>query len=117
VKYVLMLVRSDERWEAMSDEERDYGAIDHWFGELAQRGLLAGGEELQAARTATTVSWDGARPVLTDGPFMEAKETIGGFAVVDAPDLDAAIRIASTWPARSHRVEIRPIAIRSIVQH
>jgi len=112
MKYVLMLVRSDERWEAMSDEERDYGAIMRWFGDLAQRGLLRGGEELQGARTATTVSWNGDRPVLTDGPFLEAKETIGGFAVLDVPDLDAAIDVAKTWPARSHRVEIRPI-----VQH
>ena len=107
-----MLVRSDERWEAMSDEERDYSAITRWFGELFQRGVLTGGEELQAARTATTVSWDGERPVLTDGPFLETKETIGGFAVLEVPDLDAAIDIAKTWPARSHRVEIRPI-----VQH
>jgi hypothetical protein len=112
VRYVLLLVRSDERWEAMSDDERDYGAIMRWFGELAQRGVLTGGEELQAARTATTVSWDGERPVLTDGPFMETKETIGGFAVLDVADLDAAIDIARSWPAHSHRVEIRPI-----VQH
>jgi hypothetical protein len=112
VKYVLMLVRPDERWEAMTEAERDYAAIMGWFAELAQRGVLAGGEELQAVRTATTVSWDGERPVLTDGPFMEAKESIGGFVVVEVPDLDAAIEIAKTWPARSHQVEIRPI-----VQH
>jgi len=112
VKYVLMLVRSDEEWEAMSDEERDYPAIMRWFGELAQRGVVRGGEELQPARTATTVSWDGERPMLTDGPFMEAKEMIGGFCTVEAPDLDAAIDLAKTWPARSHKVEIRPI-----VQH
>lgn len=112
MKYVLMLVRSDEEWEALSDEERDYGAIMRWFGELAQRGVLAGGEELQAARTATTVRWEGERAILTDGPFMEAKETIGGFAVLDVPDLDAALDVARTWPARSHKVEIRPI-----VQH
>jgi len=107
-----MLVRSDEEWEAMSDEERDYPAIMRWFGELAQRGVVRGGEELQPARTATTVSWDGERPMLTDGPFMEAKEMIGGFCTVEAPDLDAAIDLAKTWPARSHKVEIRPI-----VQH
>ena len=107
-----MLVRSDEEWEAMSDEERDYPAIMRWFGELAQRGLVRGGEELQPARTATTVSWDGERPMLTDGPFMEAKEMIGGFCTVEVPDLDAAIDLAKTWPARSHKVEIRPI-----VQH
>ena len=112
MKYVLVLARSDEEWEAFSDEERDYAAIMRWFGELARDGVLQGGEELQAARTATTVSWDGERPVLTDGPFLEAKETIGGFAVLNVPDLDAAIEIAKRWPARSHKVEIRPI-----VQH
>lgn len=112
MKYMLMLVRSDQEWEALSDEERDYPAIARWFAELAQRGVLRGGEELQAARTATTVSWEGGRAILTDGPYMEAKETIGGFGIVDVPDLDAAIEIARTWPALGHRVEVRPI-----VQH
>ncbi len=112
MKYMLMLIRSDEEWEALTDEERDYPAIARWFGELAQRGVLRGGEELQAARTATTVSWEEGRPILTDGPFVEGKETIGGFGVVEVPDLDAAIEIARTWPGRGHRVEIRPV-----VQH
>jgi len=109
VKYMLMLVRTDEEWEALSDEERDYPAIARWFGELAERGVLQGGAELQPARTATTVSWEGGRPILTDGPYLEAKETIGGFGVVEVPDLDAAIEIARAWPARGHRVEIRPV--------
>ena len=109
MKYMLMLARSDEEWEAMSDEERDYPAIFRWFGELAERGVLVGGEELQAARTATTLSWDGSRPILTDGPFVEAKETIAGFGIVDVPDLDAAIEIARGFPARGHKVEIRPV--------
>lgn len=112
MRYVLLLTRSDEEWEALSDAEQDYPAIMRWFGELAQRGVLQGGEELQPARSATTVSWEGDRAVLTDGPFIEAKETIGGFCVLDVPDLDAAIAIASTWPARGHKLEIRPI-----VQH
>lgn len=107
-----MLVRSDEEWEGLTDQERDYPAIMRWFGELAQRGVLQGGAELQAARTATTVSWEDGRPILTDGPFLEAKETVGGFAVVEVPDADAAVEIASTWPARGHKVEVRPI-----VQH
>jgi hypothetical protein len=112
VKYVLVLARSDEEWEALSDEERDYEAITRWFTDLARSGVLKGGEELQPSRTARTVSWDAERPILTDGPFLEAKETIGGFAVVEAADLDAAVAIAQTWPARSHKVEVRPI-----VQH
>jgi len=112
VKYLLLLVRADEEWEALTDQERDYPAIGRWFGELAQRGVLQGGAELQAARTATTVSWEAGRPVLTDGPYLEAKETIGGFGVLEVSDLDAAIEIAQTWPARGHRVEIRPIVPR-----
>ncbi len=112
MKYMLMLVRSDEEWEALSDEERDYEAIGRWFADLGGRGVMRSGEELQAARTATTVSWDDGRPVLTDGPYLEAKETIGGFLTVEVPDLDGAVAIAKTWPARGHRVEIRPI-----VQH
>ena len=109
MKYMLLLIRSDEEWEALTDQERDYPAIGLWFGELAQRGVLQGGAELQAARSATTVSWEGGRSMLTDGPYVEAKETIGGFGVVEVPDLDGAIEIARTWPARGHRVEIRPI--------
>jgi hypothetical protein len=112
VKYVLTLVRSDAEWEALTDEERDYEAIMRWFGQLIERGVLQGGAELEPARTATTVSWEGGRPVLTDGPFMEAKETIAGFALVEVPDLDAALEIARTWPARGHKVEIRPIVQR-----
>ena len=112
MKYMLLLVRSDEEWAALTDEERDYPAIARWFAGLAERGVLRGGEELQAARTATTVSWEGGRPVLTDGPYLEAKETVGGFGIVEVSDLDAAIEIARTWPARGHRVEIRPIVQR-----
>lgn len=112
MRYMLLLTRSDEEWEALSDEEQDYPAIMRWMGELAQRGVMKGGEELQAARSATTVSWDGDRPILTDGPFIESKEAIAGFCVLDVTDLDAAIEIAKTWPARSHKLEIRPI-----VQH
>lgn len=111
MKYMLMLIRSDEEWEALTDKERDYPAIAAWFGQLAQRGVLQGGAELQAARTAVTLSWEGGRPILTDGPYLEAKETIGGFGIVEVPDLDAAIDIAKTWPARGHRVEIRPIVL------
>lgn len=112
MKYMLLLIRSDETWEALSDEERDYGRIMSWWGEQAAAGHLLGGHELRPARTATTVSWEGGRAVVTDGPFMESKETIGGYGVFDLPDLDAALAIARTWPAPGHRVEIRAIVER-----
>jgi hypothetical protein len=108
MKYVLLLVRNDAEWEALGDEGQDYGAIMQWWGELAQSGRLLGGDELASVSTATTVSWQDGRPLVTDGPFMEAKESIGGFGIVDVPDLDAALEIARSWPARAHRVEVRP---------
>jgi len=50
------------------------------------------------------------KPVVTDGPFIEAKETIAGYGIFEVPDLDTAIAIAKTWPAlRHHLVEVRPI--------
>ena len=109
MKYMLMLIRDDEQWESLSDEQRDYPAIGSWFMGLAAQGKLRGGEELHSSRTATTVSWPGGSPVVTDGPFMETKETIAGFGVVDVADLDEAIAIARTWPARGHKVEVRPV--------
>jgi hypothetical protein len=107
---MLLLVRADEEWEALTDDERDMEAIMRWWGGLAERGVLSGGNQLQPARTATTISWQDGASVITDGPFMETKETIGGFGIIDVPDLDSAIEIARSWPAVGHRVEIRPVA-------
>ena len=109
MKFMLMLVRRDDDWEALSEEERDYGAIMRWWSDLAQRGVLRGGDELAPARTAKTVSNDTGKPVVTDGPFMETKESIGGFGVIEVDGLDQALEIAKSWPARGHKVEIRPI--------
>jgi hypothetical protein len=109
VRYLLLLVRSDEEWESLTDEDRDYAAIDAWFAGLASSGRLAGGAELQAARTAMTVRWDRGTPVVLDGPYIESKEAIGGFAVVEVADLDEALAIAKSWPARGHAVEVRPV--------
>jgi hypothetical protein len=109
MKYMLMLIRSDEEWEALSDAERDYEAIGRWWAQHAQAGHVVSGHELQPARTATTIEWRDGRPVVVDGPYIEAKETIGGFGIIEVADLDAAIAIATTWPAPGHKVEIRPV--------
>lgn len=109
MKYMMLLARSDAEWEALGDAGRDKQTINRWWAEHARAGHIVGGQELRPASTATTVRWEGETPVIVDGPFMEAKETIGGFAILDLPDLDAAIALARTWPARSHAVEIRPV--------
>jgi hypothetical protein len=72
------------------------------------------GAELQAPETATTVKSGeaGGEPVVVDGPFSEAKENIGGFSVIDVPDLDAAIAMVKEWPSLGLpgvAIEIRPM--------
>jgi hypothetical protein len=109
---MLMLVRNDEEWEALGEDGRDYDAIMRWWGDLAQSGKLVTGHELQPARTATTVEWHDGNSIITDGPFLEAKEVIGGYGIIDVPDLDAALEVARGWPAVGHKVEIRPIVER-----
>jgi hypothetical protein len=112
VKYILLLVRNDAEWEALSDAERDMPRIERWWMELAQQGVVLGGAQLWPARTATTIRWSGGSPVVHDGPFIEAKESVAGYGVIEVADLDAAIAIARTWPARGHAVEIRPLVPR-----
>jgi hypothetical protein len=83
-----------------------YASVGKWFEENRDR--IRGGNQLQGPSTATTVRRNGAgEPVVTDGPFIEGNEVIGGYVEVEVPDLDAALRMAKTWP--SGPVEIRPV--------
>jgi hypothetical protein len=105
MKYLLLLIRDDEAWESLSDEQRNYEGIMRWWAEHGAAGKVRDGQELHPPRTATTVSWD-------DGPFLESKESIGGYGVFEVADLDAAIEIAKGWPDPGHKVEIRPVVER-----
>jgi hypothetical protein len=118
MKYVVMFVNRPDLDEVIPKERSDevYQEIFKWFDENYSAGKIAdGGAELQAPATATTVrspEEPGGEPVVVDGPFLEAKENIGGFSIIDVPDLDAAIALAKTWPSLTFpgvAVEIRPI--------
>jgi hypothetical protein len=77
---------------------------------LRDRRVYLGGEALQPNPTATTVRVQDGRTITTDGPFIEAKEALGGFYLVEARDLDEAIELAAACPgARDGAIEIRPI--------
>ena len=111
MKYILLFVDDQEAFSSMSPEDAaaTYRQIGEWWGRHSSEGRITGGEQLQPPSTATTIRHrDGAEPVITDGPFMEAKEHIGGYALVDVPDLDQALELARTWPARG-TVEVRPL--------
>jgi len=110
MKYMLMFVNNEE-WETRSSPEevaKGYEAVYKWWDEHSKAGRIVGGEQLKATRTATTVRRTNGKITVTDGPFIESKETLGGYAIVDVPDLDAAIGLAKSWPALE-TVEIRPL--------
>jgi len=107
MKYMLMFVRDDERFQADPELERVYAEINQWFIDLGPR--FVEGQQLQPQRNATTVRWPQGNALVTDGPFMEAKESVAGYAVIEVDDLDQAIELAKRWPARDHAVEIRPV--------
>jgi hypothetical protein len=112
MKYVLMFVGSTEdqaAWENMSKEQSAvaYEGANKWFEEQSRAGRLVGGEELQGPRSSTTVRIKNGKAIVTDGPYIEAKEIIGGFAIVEVKDLDEALAMAKAWPAGA--VEVRPV--------
>jgi hypothetical protein len=90
-----------DAWRGLVDAHSAF--VKHVF-ELG--GSLAGGEALAPTATATTIKGDGK---LTDGPFVETKEAIGGFYVVEARDLDHAVEMAKMCPAPFGGVEVRPV--------
>lgn len=113
MKYMLMIHHghsSDDSaaWESLSEEEQqavyaDYQAVSETPGVTAGVGL-------DSPETATTVRVDGGKVLVTDGPFVEVKEAIGGFFFFEADNLDAAIELAARIPAArlGGAVEIRP---------
>ena len=77
---------------------------------LKDRGIYLGGEALQPNPTATTVRVEDGRTIVTDGPFIEAKEALGGFYLVEARDLDEALELAAACPgAKWGAIEVRPV--------
>ncbi|MGP3948738.1 YciI family protein [Streptomyces sp. 7N604] len=81
-----------------------------WTEEMQRRGVLQGGAGLRPPTDATTVRVRDEKVLLTDGPFAETKEQIGGFCLIECADLDEAIEIASQHPAAGYgTIEIRPL--------
>ena len=111
MRYMLMFVDTDTDWSGVPDEERDrmFQTIGAWWGKHSESGKIVGGEQLQPAATAKTVTHTGnGKTVVTDGPFIEAKERIGGYAIVNVGGLEDALQLARTWPAGG-KVEVRPL--------
>ncbi len=97
---------SSEEWDALRRETLDY------VDELRGSGSLIATHALQSIRTAATARVRNGKPLVTDGPFAETKETLGGFFLIEAADMNEAIQMALKWPsARLGSIEVRPIEV------
>ena len=115
MKYICLGYMNEEVWETLSESERN-NFVDECFAydkELRENGHMVGGEGLQEARNAAILRWQGDKVSITDGPFAESKEQIGGLMILEATDLNHAIRLLSKHPSLrlgrgSNSWEIRP---------
>jgi hypothetical protein len=113
MKYMLLIYQDaafEQEWATATDAQKQEVYDQHVaFGRmLEERGALAGGAELGLSHTATTVRRNGDGHVVTDGPYAELAEQLGGYYLVEARDLDEALELARALP--SDVVEVRPLA-------
>ncbi len=112
MKYLCLAYEEETKLNALSQSEWDQlrrETLDY-VDQLRLDGHLIATEPLQSTRTAATVRIRNGELSITDGPFAETKESLGGFFLIDAQDLNEAIRLASRWPsARLGSIEVRPV--------
>jgi len=106
----LVLIYGDEKASAEAGQGF-WDDMHKGHGEFAEKhgGALAGGNALQASDTATTIRPTSSGFTVTDGPFLETKEALGGYYLIEAADLDGAIAIAKDVPMPNGGVEVRPV--------
>ena len=113
MQYLLMIYDDEEQAAEASEATRTatLAEYDRLNAELAARGVLRGGAELQPTETATSVRVRNGQVLLTDGPFAETREQLGGYYLIECESLDEALEVAAAVPgARSGTVEVRPQA-------
>ncbi len=112
MQYLLLLYVNEKDFEAIPEAERKPRLDEYtrFTRELKESGALLGSNRLQSVTTATTVRVADGKLQMTDGPYAEAREQLGGYFLIEAKDLDEATKIAARCPTAKHgAVEIRPI--------
>ena len=112
MKYICLGYMDPKKWETMSESEQN-AMMDECFAYddvLRKKGHFVGGEALQSARNATTLRWKNGKVSITDGPYAETKEQLGGILVLEAKDLNHAIQLMSKHPG----VKAGPFEIRQV---
>jgi hypothetical protein len=112
MQYMLMAYVNEGGWSTMTQEQQQQGmaAYAAYAEALVKAGIVKGSNRLRPATDATIVRVADGKPQVIDGPYADSKEQLGGYFLIDVPDLDAAISWASRCPAAGHgAVEVRPI--------
>ena len=112
MKYMLLIYEDEKGWSNLSEAERGqiYGEYMQFTQGIKTSGHYQAGAPLQPTSTATSVRVRNGKRAVTDGPFAETREQLGGYYLVDAKDLDEAIGIAARIPgARLGTIEVRPV--------
>ena len=113
MKYMLLIHDSEKVWGTLSQDEQQQIMADYrrFSDEIKATGQYLAGSQLQPTSAATSVRVRNGKRVVTDGPFAETREQLGGYYLVDAKDLDDAIGLAERLPsAKLGTIEIRPLA-------
>lgn len=111
MEYLLMLYAEEAGWSKMTKAEQEQGMASYkaYTEALGKAGILKGSNRLQPISAATTVRVANGKSQVLDGPYVDSKEQLGGYYLIDVPDLDAAITWAARCPGASHgTVEVRP---------
>lgn len=113
MQFMLMLTELEDDFPKRThpdDAGAYWGAWNAFIGAMAQAGVIVKGDALQAPHTATTVRVRDGRRQVQDGPYVDAKEQLGGYFIIEVPDLDTALDWAARAPsALNAAVEVRPV--------
>ena len=115
MQYLLLIYGAEGEWDSRSEDEREaiYQEFYALSNDLREQGKLVSANELQPTATATTVAVRDGETTVTDGPFTETKETLGGYYLIEAESLDEALEWAARIPsAREGAIEVRPVVMR-----
>jgi len=113
MKFMLLIYHNEQRWNEINESERQqiYGEYRQLREQLQSSGQFLDGSQLQPANTATSIRIRDHKELVTDGPFAETHEQLGGYFLIEAKNLDEAVSIARRIPSvRMGAIEVRPVA-------
>ena len=113
MKYLMLICWDAERMDAQTEPDSNDTPSDEsfpWLGDVQERGVWVAGDQLAPPRRARSIRFRGGKVMITDGPFAETKEVVGGFDILECGSLEEAVEIAAEHPAaQTGTIEVRPL--------